>query len=164
MGDSSAKQISTLTGGQENILKLLEQGGASAFPQGLEAILSQLDPEKINALFQQGVGDPARENFQNQTIPSILQSATNAGAKGGSTLERMLAQSGRGLEKDLSAQSAQFQAGQQQSGIANLMEMLGLGLGRDAVAIQPGQPGWGKTLGAAAAGGAGQAVKMRYGG
>ena len=76
----------------------------------------------------------------------------------------MLAQSGRGLERDLSAQSAQFQAGQQQSGVGNLAQLLGLGLGRDAFAIQPGQPGFGKTLGVAAIGGLGQAAKGFFGG
>jgi len=156
MGSKGPKRISTQTEGQENVLNQLLESLGQGLPTGLESILTQLDPEKTAALFEQGVAAPAQERFKSQTIPSILQASTNLGAKGGGSIERQLGQAGRGLEGDLAAQLAQFQAGQQQAGIGNLSQLLGIGLGKEAFAIQPGQPGIGQQILGGAFGLAGQ--------
>lgn len=136
MGKPKTEKVSTLTGEQKQLLNQILGGASGAFPTGLDAILQQLDPERARGQFQQAVADPALREFQSQVIPSILQSSANLGAKGGSAIERQLAQAGAGLERGLGEQFAGFQAQQQQAGIGNLLQLLLPSVGQQAFAIQ----------------------------
>lgn len=134
------KRVETLTKEQKALLNQFIGGAQQGFGPGLEAILTQLDPQRTEELFQQAVADPALRSFQQQVIPSILQSSANLGAKGGSNIERQLARAGTSLEADLASQLAALQFGQQQQGIANILGLGQTAIGQPAFALQQPSP------------------------
>lgn len=139
MGLSSSTKpdkVATLSAEQQQLLDQLLGGASSAFPSGLQAILGQIDPEKTNEFFQQSVAQPAIQNFKAEILPAIQQSGANLGAKGGSSIDRQLAQAGSNLESSLAQQLGVFQQSQQQAGLQNLQQLLGQGLGTESFALQ----------------------------
>lgn len=136
----SPRQVSTLLPEQQQLLQQLIGGSQQAFPEALQAIIGQLNPEQSREQFQSSVADPAMREFRSSVIPSILQASSNLGAKGGSSLERQLAQSGQKLELGLGEQFAGFQAKQQQQGIQNLLQLLVPQTQQQAFALQERGP------------------------
>jgi hypothetical protein len=89
-------------------------------------IFGQFDPQATQNMWQQGVAQPAMRQFQQQTIPSIMQRFADQGASSG--LSTSLATAGRDMNENLNAQLAQYiwQAQQQQmqqrmGGLQNFM-------------------------------------------
>ncbi len=102
----------------------------------------------------------AQRNFQQQTIPSILN-AFGSGAKSSSALNQALSGAGQNLNSALAAQLAQMQLGaaQQGAGLAQLPYQQGLssaqlGLGTSPFAyMQKAAPFWQDALLASISGG-----------
>lgn len=136
--------VSTINPQQQQLLDLFTSGAAGQLPDALQALASQLNPQKGAQFFEQNIAAPQREQFFKTTIPGIQQAGANLGAKGGSTIERQLAQAAGGLERDLSRQLSTFQQQGQQQGLQNLMQFAGQGLKPGFQPIfQPGTPGLG---------------------
>lgn len=145
-GTPKPRKISTLLPEQKAALQQALGGAQQAFPAGLEAILGQLDPEAGREQFQRSVADPALREFRSSIIPAILSSSAAAGSRRAGPSERQLAQAGQQLELGLAEQFAGQQAGQQQAGIQNLMNLLFPGVGQQAFALQERRPGFGQQL------------------
>jgi hypothetical protein len=102
----------------------------------------------------------AQRNFQQQTIPSILN-AFGSGAKSSSALNQALAGAGQNLNTSLASQLAQMQLGaaHQGAGLAQLpfqqgLSAAGLGLGTSPFAyLQRAAPFWQDLLLAGISGG-----------
>lgn len=131
-------QLQTLSGGQSNVLNQIlamiqgnQQGAAEGFKQflpgggGGQAITAQ-----------------ANKNFQQQTLPSILN-AFGAGSKGSSALNQALAAGASNLNTDLASQLSQLQLNAA-SGLGGLgSNQASQGLGTPAFAYSPvQQPFW----------------------
>lgn len=102
----------------------------------------------------QAITNQANKNFQQQTIPSILN-AFGTGNKGSSSLNQALAAGASNLNTDLASQLAQFQLGASQ-GLGNLgLGQAGLGAGTPQFAfMQKQMPFWQSSiLGTLGAGG-----------
>ena len=141
MGQSKGggyEKLTAVTPGQEGLLNQLMQ---AAFPNQQSAAEG----------FQQflpggGGGAPiaaaANKNFQQQTIPSILNSF-GAGAKGSSALNQALAAGASNLNTDLAAQLSQMQL-QAASGLGGLgTNQAQQGISKDQFAYAPQQtPQW----------------------
>ena len=145
MGKSKAapiEQVSKFTGGQEDILSQLIsgiQGGeyskfgeSDQYQQGMGA-LSQLlggfNPQRTQEAFQQQVADPARQQFQEQTLPGIREQLIGAGVGRGTGAERIQTQAGQQLESNLSGQlSGVLQQGEQM-GAQQQLSSLGIAPG-----------------------------------
>lgn len=111
---SGYQQVPTLP---PNIIQLLNQMAQQS--QGL----SQQAAQGYQDFLPGGKGgeafrNQANQNFQQQTIPSILN-AFGSGTKGGSSLNQALAQGGSNLNTDLSALLANAQLSAS-GGLANL--------------------------------------------
>lgn len=98
--------------------------------QALNTILQQalagLQPQNLGQGFEP-IEQHARQQFQQQTIPTIAERFSALGSGGSqrsSAFQQALGSAGAGLESQLAAQKAQF--GQQQQG--NLLNLLNLGL------------------------------------
>lgn len=70
------------------------------------------------------IAQQARQQFNQQTIPSIAERFSALGAQNSSAFQQALGSAGAGLESQLASQKAQF--GQQQQG--NLLNLLNMGL------------------------------------
>lgn len=70
-------------------------------------IYGPYNPQNTADYFQKGVAEPANRNFQQNTIPNIMQAFADQGASSG--LGSQLASAGRNLQSDLDAQLAQTQ-------------------------------------------------------
>lgn len=102
----------------------------------------------------QAITNQANQNFQQQTIPSILN-ALGGGSKGSSALNQALAAGASNLNTDLAAMLSQLQLSAA-SGLGGLgLGQSGQGLGTSQFAYAPRQtPFWQQaTLGAINAGG-----------
>ena len=122
--------------------------GASPLQQQAFQAASQFQPfspEQSNQLFQQGVAAPAQENFQ-QALQGLRSSTIGSGGQTGAF--QSLGQSGaRGLARDLAAQQAQFQIGQQQLGGQQLSQLANIGGLQRSIAGQQGQEQFNRFLG-----------------
>lgn len=98
-----------------------------------------VDPARQQQFFQQQVADPAREQFEQRTIPALSEELIALGANRGSGLGARLGMASADLEKAL----AQASSGFQQQGLQNQMQLLNLALGRQAMQpiINPGSAG-----------------------
>jgi hypothetical protein len=136
------EQVSTLTDQQQQVLSQLLtgiQGGefsqfgqSEQFGEGLGALsglLGGFDPQRTTEAFQQQVADPARQQFQEEVLPSIQERLIGAGAGRGTTAQRQFAQAGQRLEQGLSGQLAgQLQQGEQ-LGAQQQLQALGIAPG-----------------------------------
>ena len=114
-------QFQKYTPQQQDIFSQLLGGAGGQLPQAFEflsSILSQ-NPEAI-AKFEA----PTRRAFEEQTIPSIAERFTGAGAQKSSAFGQQLGKAGESLEEGLAAQrgNMSFQA------LSQLMGLLGTGL------------------------------------
>lgn len=99
------KQFNRFTPDQMQVFQQLFQGltgGGGSFGD----ILGQFNPDQASDVFQRGVANPAMRNFQQRTIPSIMQAFADQGASSG--LSNSLATAGRDLNENLSSQLANF--------------------------------------------------------
>lgn len=124
----------------------------------LNNVLSQAGPYMQNAAqgymqFLPGGGggealkQQAQQNFQQNTIPSILN-AFGSGTKGSSSMNQALATGGANMNTDLSAMLSQLQM-QAAQGLGNLgMGATQQGLGTNTMAYMPkAPPVWQQILG-----------------
>lgn len=107
--------------------------------------------------------DAAMQNYQQQTIPSILN-AFGSGSKGGSALNQALAASGSNLNTNLASQLAQMQlqASQGLGALGTTGQQQGLAA-QPFSHLQSAPPFWQQALLAAIQGGSGFA-QGRFGG
>lgn len=163
MGQSKGggyKQVPTVTRGQKsNINQLLQQ----SVPNQQQAAggFQQFLPGGGGG---QAIQAAAQKNFQQQTIPSILN-AFGTGSKGSSSLNQALAAGGANLNTDLASLLSQLQLNAAQ-GLGNLgMGQSNLGVGTPQFAYQQRQPPlWQQLLLAANAAGAEMAgTAVKYG-
>ncbi len=112
---------------QQLLQGLGSEGGAGA---GYEAAIQQLmgilsgSPESFEAFEA-----PARRGFEEQTIPSILERFSGAGARSSSGLQQTLAGAGRQLEEGLAKQRGGMKQNAIQQLLSNFMNQARLGLG-----------------------------------
>src|SRR5678816_3229357 len=103
----------------------------------------------------QPIEQQAREQFRQQTIPSIAERFTSMGAQRSSAFPQLLSQAGAGLESNLAGMKSQY-------GLQNksqLMQLLGLGLTPQFDTVQHGETGGLiQALLSALAGGAGNLI------
>lgn len=145
------QQVPTLTGGQSDflsqILGNLGQGGLGG--QGYESAIQNLlrilsgSPEAFQAFEA-----PAKRQFQEETIPNILERFSGAGARSSSGLQQTLGGAGRQLSEDLSAQRSGLQQNAVQQLLSNFMGQGQLGLGTRAFEniLRPAEPGFLQSL------------------
>lgn len=141
------QQVPTLTGEQQTLLSQilgnLGQGGLGG--QGYESAIQNLlgilsgKPEAFEAF-----AAPARRAFTQETVPSILERFSGAGARSSSGLQQALGSAGRQLEENLSAQRAGLQQNAVQQLLSNFLGQSQLGLGTKAFenVLRPAQPGF----------------------
>lgn len=151
--------------------KLASSGGRSQLGKSLlgsegQTLQTQrFGPEQISALnqlLQQGISglgqqkpfdfapiaQQAREQFAQQTVPSLAERFTALGGQRSSAFPQALGQAGSQLESNLAAQGAQFGMQGQDQQNRLLLSLLGLGLTPQFEnAYRPGTPG---LLGSAA--------------
>ena len=144
------KQVSTLSPGQQSLQNQITGGltGGQA-GQGYSAALQQLmdlvqgQPGAYNVMEA-----PARRQFQEQTVPNILERFTGAGAGRSSGLNRTLSSAATGLEENLAAQRGQMQQQAVQSLLNNFLSQSQLGLGTREFenVMEEGTPGFLQSL------------------
>lgn len=115
------------TGGQGNLYEQALKGLSSFLPGG-----EGYAPIEVQA----------REGFQQQTIPQIME-AMGAGGRGSSSLNQALAQGGAGLESSLAAQRAQ--GGMTAAGQALQTGLGGMGINTKAFMEKP-MPFWQQAI------------------
>lgn len=145
------KQVPSLTGEQQNVLSQLlsnlGQGGlgGQGYQEAIQNLLGILSgkPEAF-----QSFAAPARRAFQEQTIPSILERFSGAGARSSSGLQQTLAGAGRQLDENLAAQRAGLQQNAVSQLLNNFMGQAQLGLGTRAFenVYRPAQGGFMQNL------------------
>lgn len=155
------QKLTTQSKGQKGLLEqLLGISGQSlqaggniaenpAYQQALQAFQSFLP----GGTGFQPIQQEAQRNFQQQTIPSILN-AYGSNSRGSSALNQALAGAGQNLNSSLGAQLAQMQLGAagQAVGAAQVpyqqgLQGAGLGLGTQSFAYAPRQtPFWQQAL------------------
>lgn len=115
------EQFQKFTPQQQDIFGQLLGGAGQQLPQAFEFLSSILgqDPEAISKFEA-----PTRRAFEEQTIPSIAERFTGAGAQKSSAFGQQLGKAGKDLEEGLAAQrgNMSFQA------LSQLMSLLGTGL------------------------------------
>ena len=146
------QQVPSLSGEQSNflssILSNLGQGGLAG--QGYQSAIQNLlgilqgSPQSYAA-----IEEPARRGFQQQTIPSILERFSGAGARSSSGLQQTLGQAGANLETNLAAQRGERQQNAVQQLLGNFLSQGQLGLGTRAFEniMRPAQPGFLQNFG-----------------
>ena len=133
-----------------DILQQAQGGNKNAFNY-LNSILS--DEEGAFEDFER----PYQEQFQQQTVPSILERFSGAGARSSSGLNQTLGQAARGLSGDLAAQRAQLK----NSAIQQLLNYTNTGLQRTTTPyIQERRPGLFEQLQGPAQGGFSELINM----
>jgi len=157
----------TTTGAQQGIFDQLIAalgGEGGLFGQGIGAIGSQLGGGQD---FIEALQRPELRRFEQETIPGIAEAFTRGGGQRTSAFGQQLGAAGAGLAENLAAQRAGLGVQQQQSGLQQLMALLGLSQQQQfATAFQPGQAGGlsslfgglGSGLGMAAGGAAGGGI------
>lgn len=139
--DGGYQKLPTMTPQQQTLLnQFLGQGGQNA--QGAAAGFQQFLPGGGGG---QAFQDQAKKNFEQSTIPSILN-AFGSGTKGSSALNQALASGAANLNTDLAAKLADMQL-QASQGLGNLgLGQAGLG-SKDQFAYAPKQqPFWQQAL------------------
>ena len=144
MGQSKGggyKKMSTVTGEQKSLLdQFLSQAGQNA--QGAAEGFKQFLPGGGGG---QPIIDQANKNFQQTTLPSIMN-AFGSGAKSSSALNQALAAGAANLNTDIASQIAQMQLGAAQ-GLGGLAQGQGQLGSKDQFAyLQRAQPFWQQAL------------------
>lgn len=93
---------------QLELLQELTQGVRSGNKDALSYLNSILSNEE--GAFQD-FEDPFKQQFEQQTVPTILERFSGAGARGSSGLQQTLASAGKDLSTNLAAQRAQLKQG-----------------------------------------------------
>lgn len=167
---SAAPYLGAATAGA-GLSQLLSNSGRSQLGKSLfgsegQTLQTQrFGPEQLQALqqlLQQGIGglqqqqqfdfapiaQQAREQFSQQTVPSLAERFTALGGQRSSAFPQALGQAGANLESNLAAQGAQFGMQGQDQQNRFLMSLLGLGLTPQFEnAYKPGTPGLTGALG-----------------
>lgn len=143
------QQVQNFTPHQQEVLQ-----------QILQQALQGLQPQSFGQNFEP-IAANARQQFSQQTVPSIAERFTSMGGQRSSAFGQQLGAAGAGLESNLGAQKAQF--GLQQQGL--LQQLLGMGLQPQfQTDYMQRQPGFLEGLGGAAASGLGMGLTGGIGG
>ena len=138
---AKTKTIKTSSPLQDQLLALIQQGlGGEGM---LGGALGGYNPEEIAKLFQQGVADPARQQYFERSVPQLEQRAIASGVYGASGLQDKIGRGAMDLESMLASNLAQTQLGARQGDLNRQLQALGLGLGTPTqqTAIVPGRQG-----------------------
>lgn len=122
------------------------------------ALMQYLQNINPNAFNFEPIANQARQNFGQNTIPSIAERFTSMGAQKSSAFPQLLGQAGADLDTNLAALSSQH--GLQSQGLLQNLLQLGLRPQLEHV-YQPGQPG---ALQGAIGGASAAATKYALGG
>jgi len=79
------------------------------------SLLGDFDPTALTEMFQTSVADPARQQFERQTLPGIQERFIAGGASRSGALNRAATGAAADLESGLSAQLAQLLGGARES-------------------------------------------------
>lgn len=93
-------QINTITPEQQEVFSKL---------------LGDFDPTSLQKMFQTSVADPARQQFQQQTLPGIQEKFIAGGGSRSGAFNRAATGAGANLETGLAAQLAQLLGGAEQN-------------------------------------------------
>lgn len=96
----SIEQVSTLTPEQQALFSKM---------------MGDFDPSSLEQMFQTSVADPARQQFQQQTIPGIQERFISGGGARSGAMNRAAVGAGSQLESGLSGQLAQLLANAEQA-------------------------------------------------
>jgi len=77
-------------------------------------LMADFDPTELTDMFKSSVADPARQQFQQKTLPGIQERFIAGGGAGSGALNRAAVGAGADLESGLSGQLAQLLAQAQQ--------------------------------------------------
>ena len=154
-----AKQVSTLSPGQQQLMQLL-QGGLSG-EGSLGGALGGYDPAQTAEFFEKGVADPARKQFQERTLPGIEQRAIASGLNRSSGLQRQQLEGEFDLEGMLASQLANSQFGARESSFGRQLQGLGIGLGGGQVGFKGGSEGLLQGAAGGFAGGFGRGLGLK---
>lgn len=137
---SKSERVSNLSPGQQNIYDLLTQAVSGEGP--FADLFGGFDPDEISRLFQQGVGDPARQQFQEKTLPGLEQRAIGSGLTRSSGGLRQELEASSGLESQLMELLARQQTGARESAMDRQTSILDVLLGTPESRIEttPGSP------------------------
>jgi len=83
--------------------------------QAFSGLLKDFDPSMLTNMFQTSVADPARQQFQEQTLPGIQERFIAGGGSRSGAVNRAGVQAGSNLESSLSGQLATLLAQGQES-------------------------------------------------
>jgi len=76
--------------------------------QAFSGLLKDFDPASLTNMFQTSVADPARQEFQEKTLPGIQERFIAGGGSRSGALNRAGTQAGANMESSLSGQLAQL--------------------------------------------------------
>lgn len=156
------EQVPTMTGGQQDLLSQLlgnlGQGGlgGQGYEQSIQKLLQIISGEP--GAFE-AYEAPMKRQFQEETVPGLLEQFSGAGARSSSGMQQTLARAGESLSEKLGAQRAGLQENAIQQLLGSFMGQSKLGLGAKSFEniFRPGeQSGFEKLLGGL--GGFGQAA------
>lgn len=124
------QQFQRFTGEQQGALSQLLSTGLG----GMQSQQSQFDFAPI--------AQQARTQFQQQTVPSIMERLTSMGVSNSGALPQLLSQAGAGLEENLAGMQSRIGLQQQGMEQQRLLSMLGMALQPQfESAYMPGDPG-----------------------
>jgi len=130
----SIEQINRLTPEQQQIFSKL---------------LGDFDPSALTEMFQTSVADPARQQFQEQTLPGIQERFIGGGGARSGAVGRAGVQAGANLESGLAGQLSQILAQAQES---QLGRQTGLATANISDMYEPKDSNWMSLLGPIAGG------------
>ncbi|HDZ26812.1 hypothetical protein LCGC14_1251860 [marine sediment metagenome] len=164
------QQVPTKTGGQQDFLSQmlanLGQGGlgGQGYEQSIQKLLQIISGEP--GAFE-AFEAPIKRQFQEETVPGLLEKFSGAGARGSSGMQQTLARAGEGLSEKLGAQRGELQQNAIQQLLGSFQTQAGQALGADTFenVFRPGkQSGFERLLAglgpAAEAGGEGGMMAM----
>ncbi len=146
------------TQSQQKLMSQLLEGLSGPSASGLEFIQSILSEEP--GAFE-AFEAPAKQQFEQETIPMIAERFAGLGAQSSSGLQQTLGQAG----SDLSTQLASLRGGLKQNALSQLQGLMGTGFQPSfQPTYQPGTPGALGALGTGLSGAAGSAFGRLFGG
>jgi hypothetical protein len=161
------QQVPTMTGQQQDFLSQLLGGlgagglGGQGYEQSIQKLLQILNgsPEAFAAYEA-----PMKRQFQEETMPNILERFSGSGARSSSGLQQTLAGAGEKLSENLASQRANLQQNAISQLLGNFLKQSQLGLGTKSFenVFRPGQQsGLERLLGGL--GGIGNAAGQAFG-
>ena len=158
------KKFKTSSPLMDEMLKMISQGlktGQGPFGQAFGGY----DPDEISSLFQKGVGDPARRQMMEKTLPGMQQGMVASGLNRSSGGQRMGNDMQMDMEQQLSEMLARQQMGAREGELNRQMQAINpiLNTQTHQTYVQPGQQSGFQSMMAALAQVGGQAAGQAAG-